>query len=111
MTSGISTSTTSRSSTHALQNTYNRAVGADKLWKEPPYLDGQGVTVAVVDSGITDQLDLKKNGNSRIKQAASFVTTTVGTADGYGHGTHVAGIIGGNGSGVEQRPHRGGARR
>jgi serine protease AprX len=82
-----------------LVNVYDRAVGADKVWKEPPYLDGTGVTVAVVDSGINPHADLNVSGsgNSRIITATSTITTSL-TSDGYGHGTHVAGIITGNGN-------------
>jgi serine protease AprX len=58
---------------------------------------GQGVTVAVIDSGISDHPDLyDRDGNSRVLYSESFVPTE-GPADLYGHGTHVAGIIAGNG--------------
>jgi serine protease AprX len=84
-----------------LQNTYNRAIGADKLWKEPPYLDGQGVTVAIVDSGFGNNADLQVygGGSSRVITATSSVTGSVDTTDGYGHGTFMAGILAGNGNG------------
>jgi serine protease AprX len=83
-----------------LLNTYNRAIGADRLWKEPPYLDGQGITVAVVDSGIANHPDLQVygGGNSRITSSVDFTSDPPNTTDQYGHGTHVAGIIGGNGN-------------
>ena len=58
--------------------------------------DGTHVGVAVVDSGIHDVNDLSLSGQSRIKYSQDF--TGGGSDDGYGHGTHVAGIIGGNGS-------------
>jgi len=59
---------------------------------------GQGVTVAVIDSGISDHPDLYDGiGNSRVIYNESFVPTE-GPADLYGHGTHVAGIIAGNGA-------------
>jgi serine protease AprX len=82
-----------------LLNTYSRVVGAEKLWKEPPYLDGSNVTVAVVDSGISPHSDLQLSGggSSRVIASTSLVANTT-PADGYGHGTHVAGIITGNGN-------------
>jgi serine protease AprX len=90
--------------TSNLQNAYVRAVGADRLWNEPPYLQGQGVTVAVLDSGITNHRDLKENpggsGPTRTLTDTLFNSFTfeVAEKDKYGHGTHVAGIIGGNGA-------------
>src|SRR5207302_19442 len=61
--------------------------------------DGTGVGVAVIDSGISDHPDLHDpaTGLSRVVYNESFVPATDST-DGYGHGTHVAGIIAGNGS-------------
>ena len=82
-----------------LVNVYNRAIGADRLWNGAGYLQGQGVTVAVVDSGINGHADLQVSGggNSRVITATSLITSTT-TTDGYGHGTHVAGMFGGNGA-------------
>ena len=59
-------------------------------------LDGTGIGVAVIDSGIHEVKDLHSSGPSRIAYSADFVGG--GTDDQYGHGTHVAGIIGGNGA-------------
>jgi serine protease AprX len=60
---------------------------------------GKGVGVAVLDSGVdTGSPDLRDplTGASRVVYSESFVG--VGAADLYGHGSHVAGIIGGNGA-------------
>ncbi len=58
-------------------------------------LTGAGVTVAVIDSGLLQD----GGGTSRIKTTRDFTTgntnpPAVAPLDGYGHGTHVAGLIG-----------------
>ena len=60
---------------------------------------GQGIGVAVIDSGIdATNADLKTGtGASRVVYSEDF-TGQGTTADLYGHGTHVAGIVGGNGA-------------
>ncbi len=70
------------------------AMNVTSLWPAPANLQGQGVTVAVVDSGISAHADL----NGRILTQAVFNSTSPGPEDFYGHGTHVAGLIGGSGS-------------
>ncbi len=58
-------------------------------------LDGSGIAVAVIDSGIHNVDDLRNAaGQSRVVYSQDFAGG--GTDDLYGHGTHVAGIIGGN---------------
>ncbi len=85
--------------TNVLMQVYPGAVGATRVWNTAPYLQGQGVTVAVVDSGINaNHYDLQTpNGSSRVVAQVEY-SASANTNDGYGHGTHVAGIIGGNGS-------------
>jgi serine protease AprX len=62
-----------------------------------PY-DGTGIAVAVIDSGIKDSEDLQATaGGSRLVYKQSFVPGNGDPSDHYGHGSHVAGIIGGNG--------------
>ena len=59
-------------------------------------LDGTGVGVAVIDIGVYGADDLKDaQGHNRILY--NFDSLGGGTDDQYGHGTHVAGIIGGSG--------------
>jgi serine protease AprX len=60
--------------------------------------DGTGVGVAVIDSGIALKRDLMHSdgATSRVVYSESFVAGQTAT-DVYGHGTHVAGIVGSNG--------------
>lgn len=62
-------------------------------------LDGTGVGIAVIDSGVFNHDDLQNsNGTaSRIVYSESFIPGDSSTNDAYGHGTHVAGILAGNG--------------
>ncbi|TWT25230.1 S8 family peptidase [Planomicrobium sp. CPCC 101110] len=77
-----------------IANAYNSAVAADKVWEKG--ITGKGVTVAVVDSGVMDN-PYASDFKGRISGNAKF--STAGTmADFFGHGTHVASIIGGDGS-------------
>ena len=61
-------------------------------------LNGSGVTVAVIDSGVTTSHPDFKTGNSSRIIASTKFGSNLTTEDLYGHGTHVAGVIGGNGS-------------
>jgi serine protease len=70
-------------------------VGAEKAWS---YSCGQGVTVAVIDTGVacfdkgpfTRGTDLK---GTRCEGGWNFVDDTPHAHDDHGHGTHVAGTI------------------
>ncbi|HLV57364.1 MAG TPA: S8 family serine peptidase [Natronosporangium sp.] len=66
-------------------------IGADEV--HDAGLDGTGVTVAVLDTGVDpDHPDLA----GRIVQTANFTSDPL--RDGHGHGTHVASIIAGSGA-------------
>src|SRR5438034_1313586 len=73
---------------------YPREVNADELWSQGT--TGRGVTVAVLDSGVAADPDLVTP-SSRILASVNFADQR-STADPGGHGTHVAGIIAGNGT-------------
>ena len=64
-------------------------------------LDGAGIGIAVIDSGIAPSHDdLTASGAGTAQRVDRFVDFTTGRQaayDDYGHGTHVAGIIAGNG--------------
>ena len=68
-------------------------------------LTGAGVGVAVIDSGITSWHDDFTNrtsatypyGNQRVSAFVNFVDGNPNPHDDFGHGTHVAGILAGNG--------------
>jgi len=74
------------------KNVYAETLGLDKVWAQG--FTGKGVGVCVIDSGIYPHEDL----DGRI--AGWKDISTEGKSDSYdpfGHGTHVAGIIGGSG--------------
>ncbi|MCC6992038.1 MAG: S8 family serine peptidase, partial [Acidobacteria bacterium] len=59
--------------------------------------NGAGITVAVIDSGLLQD----GGGTTRIKTTRDFTTGNpapphINPVDGYGHGTHVAGVMGGD---------------
>jgi serine protease AprX len=76
-------------------------VGADAVRQQLGY-DGSGIGVAVIDSGITawhnDLADLAAPATQRVNRFVDFVAGRTQPYDDYGHGTHVAGIIAGNGA-------------
>jgi serine protease AprX len=60
-------------------------------------VDGTGIGIAMIDSGINDSDDLKDaQGHNRIVYKASLISGS-SQDDHYGHGTHVSGILAGNG--------------
>ena len=86
--------------TTGLGNVYPTAIDVTRLWTTTSGTQqGQGIAVAVIDSGIAashpDFLD--SQGQSRVVASVYLNRATDNADDAYGHGTHVAGLIGGNG--------------
>ncbi|MBE9068293.1 peptidase S8 [Leptolyngbya cf. ectocarpi LEGE 11479] len=65
-----------------------KQINAPGAWKRG--VNGQGVTVAVIDTGISQGPDLKK---TQFVSGYDFVNDRENAIDDNGHGTHVAGTI------------------
>jgi serine protease AprX len=83
--------------TATVTDLYDQAVLAPYAWSKN--FTGSGIGVAVIDSGITAGRDftLANGTGSRIVYNQNFASGPNTAADLYGHGTHVAGILAGNG--------------
>src|SRR5437667_4783147 len=87
-----------RSAVLRLSTTAQKQVNAPVAWQRWG-LDGTGIGVAVIDSGVTAVGDLywwipsNQTYGSRVVYSQNFVPGTTDSSDQYGHGTHVAGII------------------
>jgi len=79
-----------------LEQPFLKAIRADAAWSRAT---GRGVGVAVIDTGIAgDVPDLQTPGGaSRVIASAVTNPCARDANDQYGHGTHVAGLIAGNG--------------
>ena len=85
-----------------LRTAYTHSIGAFKSWNDvDDPVTGKGVGVAVVDTGVDGTLPdfrvSRKNGLSRVIASAVVNPSATTSVDTYGHGTHVAGIIAGDG--------------
>src|SRR3954470_15187337 len=71
----------------------------DPIARQNYGVDGTGIGIAVIDSGVYqhDNLQSADMKSSRVVYSESFVPGDSSTNDAYGHGTHVAGILAGNG--------------
>jgi serine protease AprX len=82
-----------------LAATFDRSVGANRLW---PRTTGAGVGVAVIDTGISGALPdfrtSQSDTTSRVIDSVVMDPNATTANDTYGHGTVVAGLIAGNGS-------------
>ncbi len=74
-------------------------IGAKNVQQQYGYT-GAGIGVAVIDSGISswhDDLTVANRTGQRVAAFVDFVNGKTAKYDDWGHGTHVAGIIAGNG--------------
>jgi serine protease AprX len=79
-----------------LQTLYNQTIGDLPFWQFG--FNGAGVGVGVIDTGIDGDLpDFQGRNGSRVVASAVINPDATTATDSYGHGTLVAGIIGGNG--------------
>ena len=85
--------------TSHLASAYDYAIRANAVWNNTSGLQGNGVGVAVIDSGVNPNTDLYTlMGVNRVVGNVRFNTdSNQSPNDGFGHGTHVASIVGGNG--------------
>jgi serine protease AprX len=96
----VDMSATQNVNTANLVNAYVKATRADDVWNSSANIQGKGIGVAVIDSGINVSSDLYTTaGNSRLVANVRFNTDyNQSPNDGFGHGTHVSSIIAGNGN-------------
>ena len=87
--------------------TARRGFGVDAA-QQSHNVDGSGVTIAVLDTGIDARhADLDGGKLTAFADCLASACTEVAPYDDNGHGTHVASIIAGDGDAEPGRPHRG----
>jgi serine protease AprX len=86
--------------TSKLETAYNQSIRSTKVWADRG-TTGEGVGVAVIDTGIRGDLPdfrvSQSDSTSRVIADAVVNPDATTAGDKYGHGTHVAGLIAGNG--------------
>jgi len=80
-----------------LDNNAVEAINADVAWQSG--YTGAGIGIALIDSGVDNHPDLYTGllPFSRVVYNQSFVSGNSNVTDQYGHGTHIAGLIAGDG--------------
>jgi serine protease AprX len=84
-----------------VRSVYPKVVRADDAWRNG--VTGQGITVAMVDTGIAEVPDLagrivQVNEGLGPPRPCKNLSGELNCDDGHGHGTFVAGVIAGNGA-------------
>jgi serine protease AprX len=95
---GVTKPQSAPSQPNKLETAFNQSVNTPQAWN---HATGKGVGVAVIDTGIAGDLpDFRvsaDDGRSRVVASAIVNPDAQNAGDSYGHGTHVAGLIAGNG--------------
>jgi serine protease AprX len=83
-----------------LRTSFNQSLRADRAWAQGA--TGKGVGVAIIDTGIAGDLPdfrvSQTDKTSRVVASAIVNPAADDAGDTFGHGTHIAGIIAGNGT-------------
>ncbi len=83
-----------------LATAYNQSIGSPQAWDDG--YTGRGVGVALLDTGVAGDLPdfrtSRYNATSRVVASAVVNPSASNSDDGLGHGTHIAGLIAGNGT-------------
>ena len=84
----------------ALLSSFNQSIRAERAWASG--WTGKGVGVAVIDTGIRGDLpDFRTSETDHTSRVVASAVVNPGAsdaADSFGHGTHIAGLIAGNGA-------------
>jgi serine protease AprX len=80
----------------SLSSLYVQEVNANSVWQQGG--SGRGTTVAVLDSGVSPDVDLTRASNRILASVGFAGPTNASSPDPGGHGTHIAGIIAGDGT-------------